>query len=185
SSARTEHRDEVGDAALGLLPDFVGGRVIVGLPVGVVGILVGVEILLGMFAGQLARLTDRAVGTVVRIGINNVGSVALENLFAFARNVFWHAERDGEGFGGSQHGVGDAGIAAGGVEKNLAGAKLATGAALGDDARGGAILDRSARVVPLGLAQKCYAGQVAGECVEAKQRSVADALDQAVSESFA
>ena len=76
------------DASLGLLPDFVGGAVIVSLPVGVVGILVGVEILIGMFGGEFAGHANGAVGTVGGIGVNNVGAVAVQNLFALARNIF-------------------------------------------------------------------------------------------------
>ena len=91
----------------------------------------------------------------------------------------------GKSFGRAQHGVGDAGVAAGGIEQNLAGAQLPAAASLGDDVGGGAIFHRSAGVIPFGLTQKCYARQVAGERIQTQQRSVADALDQAVAERFA
>ena len=91
----------------------------------------------------------------------------------------------GKSFGRSQHGVGDAGVAAGGIEQNLAGTQLTAAAGFGYDVGGGAILDRSAGVIPLGLTQKCYARQVGGERIETQQRSVADPLDQAVAKRFA
>src|SRR3989442_11790883 len=78
--AGPQHGNEVGDASLGLLPDFVRGALIMGSPVGVVGVLVGVEIFLGMCCGEFSRHPDRAVGSIRRIGINNVGAVALEDL---------------------------------------------------------------------------------------------------------
>ncbi len=46
-AAGAEAGDEVGDAAFGLLPDFVGGAVVVGEPVVVVAVLVGVEVFFG------------------------------------------------------------------------------------------------------------------------------------------
>src|SRR5450631_2293150 len=184
-AAGAEHRDKMRNASLGLLPDFVGGPVIVRFPVGVVGILVGIEILIGMLGGELAGQADGAVGAIGGIGIKNVGAIAMQDLLALARNVFRHAQGDGESFGRSQHGVSDASVAAGGVEKNFAGAKLTAAAGLGDDVGGGAIFDRSAGVVPFGLTQKCYARQVGGERVQTQQRSVADALEQAVAQRFA
>jgi hypothetical protein len=62
---------------------------------------------------------------------------------------------------------------------------LAATAGFGNDVGGGAIFDRSAGVIPFGLTQKGYAGQVGGECVEAQQWSVANAFDQAVAQRFA
>ena len=67
----------------------------------------------------------------------------------------------------------------------LPGRELTAAAGFGDDVGRGAIFDRSAGVIPFGLTQKCYAGQVGGERVQAQQRSVADAFDQAVAERFA
>ena len=58
-------------------------------------------------------------------------------------------------------------------------------ASFGDDVGCSAVFDRSAGVVPFSLTQKCYAGQFAGERVEAEQRGVSDALHQAVAEGFA
>ena len=54
--------------AFGLLPDLVGGGVVVGEPVVVVGVLVGVEVLLGLGGGELAGLADGAVGAVGGVG---------------------------------------------------------------------------------------------------------------------
>src|SRR5579863_5910405 len=153
------------DSSLGLLPDFVGGAVIMGFPVGIVGILVGVEILIGMFCGQFAGHANGAVGSISRVGVNNVGAVAVQDLFAFSGNIFGHAEGDGKSFGRAEHGVSDAGIAAGGIEKSFAGGQLTATASFGDDVGRRAIFDRAAGVVPFGLTQKCYAGQVGGEGV--------------------
>jgi hypothetical protein len=137
-----------------------------------------------MVAGQFAGHADRAVGTVRRIGIKNVGAVALQDLLALAGNVLRHAEGHGESFGGAQHRIRDARVAAGGVEENLAGAQLTAATGFGHDVGRGAIFDRSAGVVPFSLTQKCYARQVVGDSIQTQQWSVANALDQAVAERF-
>src|ERR1700683_2431058 len=125
------------DASLSLLPDFVRGPVIMSLPVGFVRILVGVKILVGMLMGQFARPTNRAIGPVARIGVQNVGAIAQQNLLALARDVFWHAQRDRESFGCAQHGISDAGVAAGGIEQNLPGPQLTAAAGFGPGVGGG------------------------------------------------
>ena len=177
--ACAEHGNEVGDASLGLLPDFVRGAVIVGSPVGVVGVLVGIEIFVGMFRGEFTRDANRAVGSIRGIRINNVGAVALENLLALKGDVFGYAECNGKPIRGSEHGIGNTGVAAGGVQQTLSGVKSAAAASFLHDVGGSAIFDRAAGVVPLRLAQKYYAGQVPGACVETQQRRVADAIEQA------
>ena len=88
----------------------------------------------------------------------------------------------GKPCGGGDHGVGDAGVSAGGIEQNFAGPEFSAGAGLGDDVRGGAVFYRSAGVVPLGLAQQLDSGQVASDALQAQQRSVADQFEAAPAE---
>src|SRR5260370_33011510 len=173
------------DASLRLLPDFVGCPMIVSFPVAFVRIVVGIEILIWMCTRQLSCQADCAISTVGWIGIKNVGAVALQDLFAFARNILRYAESAGKSFGRAQHGIRDPSIAAGGIEQNLPGTELAAASGFGDDVSGGAIFNRSAGIVPFGLTQKCYTGQVGGERVETQEGSVADTLDQALTQGFA
>ena len=119
-AAGAEAGDEVGDLALGLLPDFVGGGAVVGLPVLLVAVLVGVEVAVGLGSGQGAGLADGAVGAVGGVGPDDLGAVGGEDVFALRRDVGGHAERDGKAQRGAQHGVGDAGVAAGGVQQGAA-----------------------------------------------------------------
>ena len=80
-------------------------------------------------------------------------------------DVGGHAEGDGEAERGAEHGVGDAGVAAGGVEQAAASALVELSrprfSASSDDGGGGAVLDGAAGVGPLGLAEDLDAGQVA------------------------
>src|SRR6266478_3536532 len=97
---------------------------VVSLPVGRVRILVGVKIFFRLALVEFAHRADGAVRAVGGIGINNVGAVGVENSLAFDGNVFRHAQRDRKTFGSADHGVGDSGIAAGGVEQSFPGSKF-------------------------------------------------------------
>jgi hypothetical protein len=108
----------------------------------------------------------------------------LQDLFAFAGDILGHAESDREPLGRAEHGVGDSGISAGGIEQNFTGTQQAFAAAFGNDVSGSAVFNGSAWVVPFGLTQEYYAGQIASNLVEAKERRVSDTLDQAVAKSF-
>ena len=113
--------------------------------------------------------------------------------FSLGRNILRHTQRDLESESGAEHGVGDAGVAAGGIEQNLSGSEFAVAACFGHNAGGGAIFDGSAGVIPFGLAQKVYVGKVcigrlrigkiADERVEWQQGRVADAREQSFSSS--
>ena len=76
-SGGAEHGDEVGDASLGLLPDFVRGGFVMGAPVGVVRILIGVEIKIGMALCVLACDLHGAVGTFSGVGVDDICAVRL------------------------------------------------------------------------------------------------------------
>src|SRR5215471_2649763 len=143
------------NASLGLLPDLVGGCAVVGFPVRIIRVLIGVEILVRMCCGKLAGHANGTVGSVSGVGVNDVCTVSLQDLLTLTRNVFRHAEGDRKSFCRTEHRIGDAGVAAGRVEKNLAGAELAAAASFSDNIASGAVLHRTAGVVPFGLAQKC------------------------------
>ena len=109
-------------------------------PIRIVGILISVEIQIRTLGGQFARHADSAVGSVAGIGIDNIGAVGLQDFLALNRNIRRHAQRDRKSFCRAQHCIGNASIAAGGVEQNFAGGKLAIATSFSNDAGGGAIL---------------------------------------------
>jgi len=67
-AGRAEARDEVGDAPAGLIQDLEAGRPVVGLPVGGIGILVGIEVTIPSLGGDPARLEDGPVRSGQRVG---------------------------------------------------------------------------------------------------------------------
>ena len=81
-AAGAHHGNEMGDTALGLLPDFFRCAMVVGLPVGWVRVLVGVEIFFRFAGVEFARGADRAIGAVRGIGVNDVGAVSKQNALA-------------------------------------------------------------------------------------------------------
>src|SRR5438552_16189646 len=109
----------MGDMSFCLLPDFVGCAMVVSLPVGVVGILVGIKIFVRLTSVDFASRSNRSVRAVARIGVDNVGAIGMQDALALRRNVLRHTQRDRKAFGGSDHRVGDSGVSAGGVEQSL------------------------------------------------------------------
>jgi len=111
----------------------------------------------------------------------------VESVFARG-SILRHAERDRKSERRAKHGIGDARVAAGGINQSLSRSEFARAACFGHNAGGGAIFDGSTGVVPFGLAQKVYVvnlsmgglriGKIAEERVERQQRRVADAREQ-------
>src|SRR5271155_3941771 len=93
-SAGAKSGDEVGDLSLGLTPYLRRGRLVVGAPVGVVAVLVGVVKLITKFGCHFTGLADRPVGAVGGVRGNDLGAVSGENLLALGRDVGRHAEGD-------------------------------------------------------------------------------------------
>ncbi len=161
---------------LGLLEDFVRRAGVVGAPVGRVAVLVGVEVL--RVGSKLTGFADGAVGAFGGIGPEDLGPIRVEDAFALGRDIRGHAERDGEGKSRAEHGVGDAGVAAGGVEEANAGAELLALEGVQDDGGGGAVLDGAAGVGPLRFAEDLNAGQLSREALQTHEGRIADAVEE-------
>ena len=77
----------------------------------------------------------------------------------------------------ADHGVGDAGVAAGGVQNGLAGSQRAAAFAFPNHVQRRAVFDRSARIEPLRLGVKTRRRDIgAADPLEAQKRRVADAF---------
>ena len=111
----------------GLLPNLVGGGVVVRLPVRGIAVLVGIEIFLGIGGDNLVNTADRAVGAFVAGSDHELRAKRGEDAFAFVRGAVGKAEFYGIAERRADHGVGDAGVAAGGVDDRFAWAERAGG----------------------------------------------------------
>src|SRR5579859_7951477 len=87
SAARAQARDEVGDAAGSLLPDFIRGRTVMGLPVGGIAVLVGVKVFSRIGGHDFVDFANRAVGTLVAWGDDQLRTVGRQDALAFMRST--------------------------------------------------------------------------------------------------
>ena len=120
-AAGAEHGDEVRHAAFGLLPDFFRGRAVMRAPVRVVRVLVGVEVLPRLRGRKFARFADGAVRAFGCVGEHDLRTVGANRALALLRYVLRHAQGHREALRRAHHGVGNSGIAAGGIQQRLAG----------------------------------------------------------------
>jgi len=113
----------------------------VGEPVGVVRVLVRVVEAIGIVAGQLTGPAYGSIGTQVRIGPVDHGTVSPEHALPLRRYIGRHGEPNWESEGRPEHGKGDAGVSAGGVKHGFAGNQQAAAARILNHGSGGAIFD--------------------------------------------
>ena len=164
------------DLAARLAPDLGAGGVVVGQPVGVVRILVGVVEARGVVAGQFAGAADGAVGTLIGVGPVDLGAVGAQDPLALRRHAGGHGQVDREAQRRAQHGEGDAGVAAGGVEQGFAGREQAARDGVAHHGGRGAIFDAAAGIGPLRLGQKGDAFEAAHRLLDADEGRVPDAF---------
>ena len=131
---------------------------------------------------EFARDANGAVGAVGRIGINNVGAIGLQNALALNGNIFRHAQRDRKSLRGADHGVSDAGVAAGGIEQNFPGTEFSAGASLATMFDAARSFTDPPGLYHSALPSKLDSGQVASETLQAQQWSIADELEASPAE---
>ena len=167
------------------LPDFRAGGLVVDLPVRYI-----VELLrpdgapLASLRGKFLGHSAGDVDVVVRVLVGHGGDLAQVGA-AHAQHVLLFL---GLGFGDDDHravtarladqGEPDAGIARRSFDDDTAGLQLAVTLRVANDGPGRPVLDGTARVEELGLAQDLAAGHF-GEVAEADERRVPDCADQA------
>ena len=101
------------------LDNFGAGAVEMRAPVGGVAVLVGIKVFLGACGEDLLAETNRSVGAFAGIGKHHFRAVGFQNLFAFMRGIGGQAQFRAVALDGADHRIGDAGVAAGGVEQNV------------------------------------------------------------------
>src|SRR5271166_1399007 len=127
------------DPALGLLPDFVGGAPVVRQPIRIIGVLVRIKVVVRVCGDDALCLEYRTVRAFARFGVEDLCTVGLQNSLALDRDVGGYAEGHAKAAGGTQHGIGDSGVAAGGIEQTLAAPHTAVAESLLHNAGGGPV----------------------------------------------
>src|SRR5207245_1992438 len=143
--------DEVRDASRCLREDFYRRTLVMSAPVGRIRVLVGIEVLAGILRDELADKEDRAVRALAGLAINDLGAVGRDQGLALGAHIARHYELDAVTLGRADQRICDAGVAGGRVDDRLLVRERATPLAVLDHRERRAILDRSARVEPLGL----------------------------------
>src|SRR5215204_815670 len=151
-AARSESGDEVCDLAVRLFPDLGRRRLVVRARVGRIGVLVRIEVALGVLSVEPPRLTDGPVRAVVGVGQDEVHTVGAQDLLPPLAGVLRHAELHPVAERGPDPGVRYTRVPACGVQNSLLGRQSARLLAVPDHPQRMPVLDRPAGVVPLRLA---------------------------------
>ena len=162
---------------IGLIPNFVRGAVIVGQPVGGIAVLIGIEIFIGIGGDHLLHATDGAIGGFVAGGHDQFRPISGKHALAFVGSAVGEAEGDRITEGCANHGVGDAGVAAGGVDDGFAGGELAALKTSVNHTERRAVFYRAAGIEPFGFAADFHVFKFAADAGEAQQRAVTDARE--------
>ena len=153
-------------------------RVVVGPPVGVVAVLVGIEVKVRALRVQTPRLADRSVRAFERTGQDQLGAKRAQNQFALGACVFGHAQFDGVAARRTDHRVGNARVPRRRVQNRLLVGQLSRRFAFQNHPCGRPILDRAARVLPFDLRVQLDARRdFALEFVQAYKRRPADQIE--------
>ena len=142
-----------GDPAAGLFPDFIGRAVVMGLPVGLVVVLIGDVVLIREFAGQPVGLLDGAVRAEMARRQANLRAPCAKDLLALHAGIFRHGEQQAVSFDGAHQGQTDTGVTAGRLHDGLLGGQLAGPFGRFDHEHRGPILDGTARIQIFQLGQ--------------------------------
>src|SRR5205085_7565191 len=114
-------------------------------------ILIGIKVEVGIFSVQATRFTNRAVRAFERAGQHKLDAVGAQYLLALLTGVLRQSELDAVAARRANPAISDAGVAARRIKDDLVARETACALAFQDHAKRGPVLDRAARVEPLGL----------------------------------
>ncbi len=173
--------DEMGQPALGLLPDLGSGGLVVGAGIGLVGVLVGLEgpgDLRGQPVGDAVVGAGR-IGRDVGRRQDHLGAVGAQQVDLLPRHLVGHHRHDAVALQPRGDGQAGAGVAGGGLHDRAAGAQPAVALGGLDQGHGDAVLDRPAGVEHLELGHQLRA-QACADARQPDQRGIADGVQDRV-----
>ena len=174
-------RHEMSHAMIGLFPDLHCRPLEVGLPVGVVVVLVGVKILFRMFGHQSPALVVSAVRTFQRVGFDDLRAVKPHQFLALFRGIGGETQRHLVAQRGSQRGISDPRIAAGRVDDGLVVSQKTAGDPVQDHCLCRPVLHRAGRVEILRLRIQLHAVQLPADRGQFQERRPADRFEYRLS----
>src|ERR1700730_2878162 len=103
----------------GLLPNFIGGAVVMRLPVGRVTVLIGIKIFFGIGGDNFVYAPNCAVGGFIAGRDLQCCSISNKDALALVRSAVRKAQGHRVAEGRADHGVGNTGVPAGGVDNSF------------------------------------------------------------------
>ncbi len=164
------------DAPGGLLPNFVRGAAVMRLPVRGVAVLIGIKIFLRLRRDDLLHAANRTVRALIAWSNNHFRAKGSQYALAFVRSAVGQAQRYGIAKSRANHGVSDAGVAAGRVNDGFAGPQRPAGQASLNHAERRAVLHRTTRIEPLRFGTKLNVRKLPTDALQTQQRRVSNAL---------
>ena len=177
SAARSQGGHEMRNAAAGLLDNLGAGGVEMRFPVRGVVVLVGIEIQVRLSLKNLAYHADRPIRAFPRVAKDHLRTVSLQNALALAGGVRRQYQFHLVAAVGADHGIGDTGIAAGGIKDSPITIQLAGTFALDHHIARRAVLYRAARIKVFGLPEDLDSGELARDFLQTQQWCIADRVE--------
>src|SRR5438445_11707027 len=129
------------DLSLSLSPDFNASTFVMGAPVRIVVVLIGIKEFLRLGSGHLASQQLRPIGSLHRISVDDFSAINSQEACSFGAGILRQAKSNWITSGRAEHRIGHAGIAARRVENGFARVEMATTLALQNHRKCGSILD--------------------------------------------
>src|SRR5277367_5366355 len=162
------------DAGAGLLPNFLRGSTVVGLPVGRIAVLIRVEILFWVGCDDLMDAPNCPIGAFITGRNDKFGPKGAEDAFALVRGAIRQAKLYAVAKRRADHGIGNPRVAAGGVDDDLARAQRAAGQTGLNHAQRWPVFDRATGIAPFRLGVEFHIGEFAANSREPQERRVSD-----------
>src|SRR6266478_8137242 len=128
------------DVSGGLLPNFIRGTEIVGLPVCRVAVLIGIKIFVRIGGDNFLHTANRAVRAFIAGSSDHLRAKGCQDALALVRGAVWQAEGNRVAHRGTDHGVGNSSVAAGCVNDRFPVAQRAAVETGLNHAEGGTVL---------------------------------------------
>ena len=171
---RAEPGHKVCDATVGLLQDLHRGALVMRARVRGIGVLVGIEVLVGTRGYHVAHHPDGAVGPFARVAVHDAGAVSGHEGLALCTHVARHHKLHAVALGRADQRVSDAGVAGGRIDDGLVTGQRSTPLAVFDHRQRRPVFDRASGIEPLGLGVNLQLRELPIEKPNPQKRRVAN-----------
>ena len=162
-SARAESCYKVRNFASRLFPGLIRGRAVMRLPICGIAVLVRIKIGVRVRRYEFAHTANCAIGALIARRHYQFRAVRNKNAFALMRCAVRQVQLYGISKCGTDHRVGDTGVAARRVDDRLSGHELSGLESRSNHTERWAVLNRAARIEPFRLSEELNVGKFAAD----------------------